>query len=69
MKPSDKSAELLRQIESFLNGLTDEEKKEITELQFTAVKQIKNTTLPTVCFSLVASVPFAKGGKGKVKKP
>lgn len=56
-----KADDLLAQIKNFLKGLSDAEKKELKEMQFTATKRVAGTKEPSICFSLVASVPFARG--------
>lgn len=59
--------DLLEQIKTFLDNLTEKEKAEINEMQFTATRRNPRADEPSICFSLVAAVPFKKGKARKLR--
>lgn len=65
-KMSTKAKDLLKQIEQFLDSLSDKDKEDIKEMQFTATKRVADPDEASICFSLVASVPFKKGKAKKI---
>lgn len=57
---SEKVSKMLDEVKEYLNSLSEEEREELQEVRFTAVKKSSPADSSAICFELVAAVPFTK---------